>query len=64
MNADITDIPVSKFADHVKNLHTEADKGFSVEYSSLRKQNFSFPCTASQLSSNKKKNRYPNILPC
>ena len=63
-HADITDIPVSRFASHVKKLHMEADKGFSIEFSSLQKQKCTFPNTASQLPSNKKKNRYPNILPC
>ena len=61
----IADVPLSEFAGYVKELHRDADRGFSQQYSALQTHSDSaLPCKAAELNANEVKNRYPNILPC
>ena len=65
VHENISDVSSSEFAAYVKDLHRDADKGFSQQYMALQAHSpRSLPCTTAQLEKNLPKNRYNNILPC
>ena len=61
----IADVPPQEFSAYVKELHRDADRGFSLQFAALQAHSpTSIPCHTSQLDKNMDKNRYQNILPC
>ncbi|XP_013779211.1 tyrosine-protein phosphatase 99A-like [Limulus polyphemus] len=56
-------IPVHQFADHVAKLHADGDHGFSREYQAIQQAtDLDLSFQHSQLTENKNKNRYVNIV--
>lgn len=61
--SDYSSVPVSLWPKHVQDLHADGDIGFSREYESIQAGNdMDLSCHYSQMSENKSKNRYVNIV--
>lgn len=64
--SDYAPIPVSQWARHVQDLHTDGDIGFSREYESIQRATElhadRLSSEHSHLAENKPKNRYVNIV--
>ena len=61
--SEYSSVPVSLWSKHVQDLHADGDIGFSREYEAIQTStDVGLSCEHSQLSDNKHKNRYVNIV--
>ena len=56
------DIALSDFTEHVKSLHEDTNRGFEEEFSTI--SNPPFSTKTAELTQNREKNRFLNIMPC
>lgn len=62
-DSDYAAIPVALWPKHVQDLHADGDLGFSREYESIQASiDLDLSCEHSQMTENKNKNRYINIV--
>lgn len=61
--SEYSSVPVTLWSKHVQDLHADGDIGFSREYDSIQScTDIDMSCEHSQMSDNKHKNRYVNIV--
>uniref|UniRef100_A0A0K0EXU3 protein-tyrosine-phosphatase n=1 Tax=Strongyloides venezuelensis TaxID=75913 RepID=A0A0K0EXU3_STRVS len=56
-------VKMEDFLEHVRLMSADSDFRFSEEYEELRNVGITQPCVASELPTNRAKNRFTNILP-
>ena len=65
MNESIPrDISVDEFAEHVREMHRDTDRGFAYEYDDIKNMPNTSTTNIAQQPHNKLKNRFTNIFPC